>query len=138
MFLGKSYEEIKQDAHSFHKVKNPKEKKFSGFCEEMQRAILWKHGAGVKDIPAYKTFKFSATKFLIDKTTGRWFPDLKKNNLKKLVGKKKALISLPSLNFPNKDHMVFWDGKKLHDPSNLKRYTAKNVFTKAKWATVAA
>jgi hypothetical protein len=34
----------------------------------------------------------------------------------------KALVSALSRNFPSKGHAIFWDGKKVHDPSNLKRH----------------
>lgn len=39
---------------------------------------------------------------------------------------RRALVSVPSLNFPGKLHMVFWDGARIWDPSVLKVYIAFN------------
>jgi hypothetical protein len=35
---------------------------------------------------------------------------------------RRALMSVPSLNFPGESHMVYWNGDRLLDPSALKVY----------------
>lgn len=124
MFLGKSYAEIDRDVRSYHKMRHGKA--FDGICDEIERAVLWKHGA---------TFK-THTDFDLVKTKKGFVWQSK--NLAKFIGKKKALISVPSINFPNKGHLIYWDGEKLHDPSNLKRYTPAKAFKCAYRAVVQA
>lgn len=40
--------------------------------------------------------------------------------------RRKALLTVPSLNIPNGWHMVYTDGSDIFDPSSLKTYTAWN------------
>ncbi len=35
---------------------------------------------------------------------------------------RRALVSVPSVNFAGGHHMVYWDGRRIWDPSRLKRY----------------
>ena len=37
---------------------------------------------------------------------------------------RRALMSVSSLNFPDKYHMIYWDGSTIYDPSNLKIYAS--------------
>ncbi|MEZ0263009.1 MAG: hypothetical protein ACAH80_18535 [Alphaproteobacteria bacterium] len=39
----------------------------------------------------------------------------------------RALLSVPSLNIEDGLHLVYWDGTKLLDPSNLKTYTRETI-----------
>lgn len=36
--------------------------------------------------------------------------------------RRKAILQVPSLNFENTEHGVYWDGNKILDPSNLQVY----------------
>ncbi len=35
---------------------------------------------------------------------------------------RRALLQVPSLNYKGGSHLVYWDGRELHDPSNKKTY----------------
>jgi hypothetical protein len=41
---------------------------------------------------------------------------------RQLAWGRKALVSLPSLNYPEKHHMIYYDGRDVFDPSPLKTY----------------
>lgn len=43
-----------------------------------------------------------------------------------------CIMIVPSLNLERGYHSIYWDGKKLHDPSPLKRYTEKTAWEAAK------
>ncbi|HLH94976.1 MAG TPA: hypothetical protein VKW08_07650 [Xanthobacteraceae bacterium] len=36
---------------------------------------------------------------------------------------RRALMTVPSLNFPDGHHMIYWDGRRVLDPSTLKTYS---------------
>lgn len=123
MLLDKPYHVINKDVRSLHKIKYPN-KKFDGIDDTIEQMIAWKHGFKFKthvDID----WKFDFKKGYWAKVAG------KKYNIKKLVGNKKSILSVPSINFKGYGHCIYWDGEKLHDPSNLKRYTAKSAFKHA-------
>ena len=44
-----------------------------------------------------------------------------------MLAGKKAILSVRSLNVEDAAHAVFWDGNKVLDPSNKKRYTKATV-----------
>ena len=55
-------------------------------------------------------------------------PDGKKTKkLFKMLKGIPALMAARSLNHPNVGHAVYWDGSKIIDPSNKKRYTKKTI-----------
>lgn len=53
--------------------------------------------------------------------------DKRKAELFKIIKDKKAILSCRSLNVPDGFHAVYWDGKKVLDPSNKKRYTKTTI-----------
>lgn len=38
-----------------------------------------------------------------------------------------AILQVESINFENESHLVYWDGKKILDPSKLKKYTTEDL-----------
>lgn len=73
---------------------------------------------------------FTEDMFLLEKLgfdfEGFWAPyNLNKNG---------AIIMVPSLNFDDKKHVVFWDGKNILDPSNSKKYDVEMVVDKLEYA----
>lgn len=128
MAIDKPYKEILKQVNSWMKIHEPKEK-FTGMTAEIETSILWKFDIKFTHIYTYE-------KHVVFQD-GYWIPKRdKKINLKKIVGDKKALLSCPSINFKGKGHAVYWDGKKLHDPSNMKRFTARKAFDTAYAAVV--
>jgi ABC-type bacteriocin/lantibiotic exporter with double-glycine peptidase domain len=51
-----------------------------------------------------------------------WTQDLDKKYVQALIWKRKALIQVVSLNYAGGEHMIYWDGKELFDPSNKQVY----------------
>lgn len=127
MFLDLPYAEIKRDVISHHAMQS--ERRFTGTTDETEMAILWKYGAKIK--------AYHQTELAMRTVRGKWVAvKPKRINFKKVIGKKRAIISVPSLNFKDFGHAIFWDGKKLYDPSNLKKYTAEKAFRCAYRAVV--
>lgn len=42
--------------------------------------------------------------------------------LRRLLWKRRALLQVPSLNYPDSEHFIYWDGDRLYDPSNKQTY----------------
>lgn len=127
MATKKSYKEILAEVNSYMNIHEPNEK-FDGMYPEMENSILWKFNVN---------FSFYELKYEYKVVRGyikKYAP--KEIDFKTVVGNKRALLSCPSLNFEKKGHALYWDGKKLHDPSNLKKYTAKRAFKSAYAAVV--
>jgi hypothetical protein len=121
MFLDKPYSVISKDVLSYHKLSNGG--KFRGIDCEIEIAVIWKYGV---DVSVHESDIYAFTE------DGKWkFEDRNKIDFKRILKGKRAVMSVPSLNFTNKGHAIFWDGSKLLDPSNLKRYTAEMAFDKA-------
>lgn len=79
-----------------------------GLSDETEERIIRSFGYGFR----------SFYKWWYEKNGGNFWRELKN---------KRALISLPSLNLEGEYHLVYWDGKNLLDPSNLKTYTIATV-----------
>lgn len=47
---------------------------------------------------------------------------------------RRGVIQLPSLNQPNTDHLVYWDGEKIYDPSPKQIYLFPKQLRQAVWA----
>jgi hypothetical protein len=43
-------------------------------------------------------------------------------SLRMLLKGRRALLQVPSLNYPDAQHLVYWSGEALHDPSNKQVY----------------
>lgn len=43
--------------------------------------------------------------------------------IRQMLWKRKAMLQVDSLNYESGQHMVYWDGNELHDPSNKLSYT---------------
>lgn len=125
MFTGVPYEQVKKHAYSFHRQKY--KTKFTGMTDLVEFALLWRYD---------EKFEVFEDRWESDYVDGsgknslvivrKYIPTNKVINMKK-----PALLSVPSKNFKNKGHCIYWDGKKLYDPSNMKRYTKKEAFDKA-------
>jgi hypothetical protein len=44
------------------------------------------------------------------------------HEIRDLLWKRKAMIQVDSLNYEKGMHMIYWDGKEIHDPSNKQVY----------------
>jgi len=51
-----------------------------------------------------------------------WTQNLDKKYVQALIWKRKALIQVVSLNYGGGEHMIYWDGEELFDPSNKQVY----------------
>lgn len=47
---------------------------------------------------------------------------LPKNGIYAFLWKRRAILQVPSLNYEDAQHMVYWDGENIKDPSNLQVY----------------
>lgn len=50
------------------------------------------------------------------------YDTLSQPDLKRFLWKRRAMLSVPSLNTENGSHHVYWDGESLFDPSTKKTY----------------
>lgn len=51
----------------------------------------------------------------------------RKKDIFKMFAGIPAIMSTVSLNYPGVAHAVYWDGKKIHDPSNKNKYTKRTI-----------
>jgi len=51
----------------------------------------------------------------------------KTKQILKMLDGTPAILSARSLNYPSMGHAVYWDGSKIHDPSNKKKYNKSNI-----------
>ena len=56
---------------------------------------------------------------------------IKGRDLRSYVGNLPAILTVPSLNVMEHFHAVYWDGKKVHDPSPLKVYSTAAAWKSA-------
>lgn len=64
-----------------------------------------------------EAFSFAGLKYT-SVYTGR----LNKNVIQTFLWKRRAILQVPSLNYEDAMHMVYWDGESIKDPSNLQTY----------------
>lgn len=75
--------------------------------------------AGLENERDYKTLYRSSNPESSNYTDARWMREF-------LVGSR-AILQVPSLNYENSSHIVYWDGIELFDPSVLSKYTWDRV-----------
>ena len=51
--------------------------------------------------------------------------------MKRYVGEKQAILTVPSLNVRGLYHAIFWDGENILDPSPFRQYTTKTGWEEA-------
>lgn len=61
---------------------------------------------------------------------------IKNHCMREYMGKTPCLMTVPSINVEGKFHALFWDGKKVHDPSPLKRYNTKMAWEAVRYVKV--
>lgn len=117
MALGVSYKKIKDDVMSANKIMYGDRHKFDGTTIEVEHLILWKYGINHDFIE--KKWVCSLSNGLLQK-----MPPFRRK-----IRNKRALLTVPSLNFNGKYHAVYWDGRKIHDPSNLRCYDTASALS---------
>ncbi len=107
MAMGCGYAKARREVETYFETFQPFDK-YTGLGDDQDRIILYKNG--------YRLFP-------IRKPEG-----LRGAAFKKFVGKQHAILTLPSINVQGLFHGVYWDGKKIHDPSRGKRNTTKSAW----------
>jgi ABC-type bacteriocin/lantibiotic exporter with double-glycine peptidase domain len=127
MIMDKGYHAVKRDVLFAHRqVNGPRQ--FNGTTQDIDMLVLWKNGIRADTVEAEPSgYRIRYTK----KGPLIIYEKKKKNDLKKLLFGKRAILTCPSLNFHDLYHAVYWDGERLHDPSNLKRYNKGRAFKTA-------
>jgi hypothetical protein len=47
--------------------------------------------------------------------------------LRNILWGRRALVQVPSKNYPGEQHIIYWDGRELHDPSNARTWAWSEV-----------
>jgi hypothetical protein len=47
--------------------------------------------------------------------------------LRNILWGRRALVQVPSKNYPGEQHIIYWDGRELHDPSNMRQWEWSQV-----------
>jgi hypothetical protein len=110
MACGKTYAEMRLEVQQYWDAFFPFHP-YKGMDEHDEAVLLYKHG-----------YKFYTIRVLRDGQDGLY------ESFHDMLAGRQALMSVPSINIPGLYHALYWDGKKLHDPSKLKRYTAKRAW----------
>lgn len=104
MAAGKSYDDswgaLTDDLREVMHVRGPKDKE----CAEVLRLLGL--GEAIRDYTIlFRLPEFGTVGFMRNMLWGR-----------------RAMIQVPSKNYDGEMHIVYWDGRELHDPSNLRLY----------------
>ena len=109
MATGKTYKQVRNEVARYWDFMH-KDKLFDGMSSLDEALLLYKFG--------YKSYTLNVSKRIT------------RRRLISLLDGTPAILSVPSLNYKGKYHAVYWDGKKLHDPSTKKNYTKELAMKK--------
>lgn len=94
------------------------------FTKKLIKAIDKEGGATGKTLEQ----AFTAAGYVKDKTYSTVYTAAIGGTIRELIWKRKALLQVDSLNYEGGMHLIYWDGEKIIDPSNLQKYKfLKNI-----------
>src|ERR1035437_6177993 len=102
MVLGVTYAKMRREVQEYWDAFFPFHP-YRGMDDADENIILYKHG--------FKTYTIQVPPD----------EDGEAKSFKDLIAGERALMSVPSINFPGLYHALFFDGTRLHDPSKLKK-----------------
>lgn len=109
MATGKTYKAVRNEVARYWDFMH-RNRIFDGMNDADQSCVLYKLG--------YKSW------------TAHVCNNKRRKDIASMLRGTPATLSVPSLNYKGKFHAVYWDGKKLHDPSTKKTYTKELAFKK--------
>lgn len=93
---------------------------YKTFPEEFLKEIEEAKGTHGKNVD--RAFEYAGLHKDID-YDAIWVPSTVPNSFPfHMIWGRKALLQVPSVNFPKTSHMIAWDGREVWDPSNLQVY----------------